>query len=54
MRESPDKIRLVNSENKRNPTIMLVDIFERQGSMRTSLKFHAVDEDTILTENYQR
>ena len=35
-----------NDENKRNPT-KLVDILERQGSMRSSLKFHAVDEDTI-------
>ena len=42
--ESPEKIRLVNNESKRNPT-KLVDILERQGSMRTSL--HEVDEDTI-------
>ena len=46
MREDPQKIRLVNTEINRNPT-NLVDILERQGSMRTSMKFHAVDEDTI-------
>ena len=46
MRESPEKVRLMNNENKRNPT-KLVDILERQGSMRSSLKFHEVDEDTI-------
>ena len=45
-RESPEKVRLVNNENKRNQT-KLVDILERQGSMRTTLKFHEVDEDTI-------
>ena len=46
MREDPQKIRLVNTEINRNPT-NLVDILERQGSMRASMKFHAVDEDTI-------
>ena len=46
MRENPHKIRLVNTEINRNPT-NLVDILERQGSMRSSLKFHAVNEDTI-------
>ena len=48
MRESPDKIRIVKSESKRNPT-KLVDNLERQGSMRTSLKFHhlVVDKDTF-------
>ena len=46
-REDPEKIRLVNTEiNRRDPT-HLVDILERQGSMRTSMKFHAVDEDTV-------
>ena len=39
--------RLVNTQiNRRDPT-HLVDILERQGSMRTSIKFHAVDEDTV-------
>ena len=46
LRESPQKVRLVGSENKRNLT-KLVDILERQGLMRTKLKFHEVDEDTI-------
>ena len=32
--------------NKRNQT-KLVDILEQQGSIRTSIKFHEVDEDTI-------
>ena len=46
-REDPEKIRLVNiAINRENPT-HLVDILERQGSIRTSMKFHAVDEDTI-------
>ena len=46
-REDPEKIRLVNTAiNKENPT-HLVDILERQGSIRTSMKYHAVDEDTI-------
>ena len=39
LRESPEKITLVSSENKRNQT-KLVNIMERQGSMRTTLKFH--------------
>ena len=34
MRESSDKVRLVNSKTMRNPT-KLVNIFERQESMRT-------------------
>ena len=39
-REDPEKIRLVNTQiNRRDPT-HLVDILERQGSMRTSMKFH--------------
>ena len=46
LRESPEKVRLLSSENKRNPT-KLVDILEIQGSMRTTLKFHKVDEDTF-------
>ena len=46
-RKDPEKIRLVNTKiNMRVPT-HLVDILERQGSMRTSMKFHAVDEDTV-------
>ena len=46
-REDPEKIRLVNTAiNRENPT-HLVDILERQGSIRTSMKFHAVDEDTV-------
>ena len=49
MKEDPHKIRLVNTEINRNPT-NLVDILERQGSMRSSLKFHAVNEDTIDIE----
>ena len=55
MRESPDKVRLVNSETKRNPT-KLVEILERQGSMRSSLKFHPVDEDEKLfvSKNFSR
>ena len=46
MRDDPQKIRLVYTEINRNPT-NLVDILERQGSMRISMKFHTVDEDTI-------
>ena len=46
MREDPHKIRLVNTEINRNPT-NLVDILERQGSIRSSIEFHAVDGDTI-------
>ena len=46
MREDPHKIRLVNTEINRNPT-NLVDIIERQVSMRSLLKFHPVNEDTI-------
>ena len=45
MRESPHKIRLVNTEIKTNST-NLVDILERQRSMRSSLKFNPVNEDT--------
>ena len=45
MREDPQK-RLINTEINRNPT-NLVDILERQGPMRSSMKFHTVDEDTI-------
>ena len=46
-REDPEKIRLVNTAiNRENPT-HLVDILERQGSIRTSMKFNGVDEDTI-------
>lgn len=46
-REDPEKICVVNTQiNRRDPT-HLVDILERHGSMRTSMKFHAVDEDTV-------
>ena len=46
MKEDPHKIRLVNTEINRNPT-NLVDILERQGSIRSSMKFHAVEEYNI-------
>ena len=46
MRENPHKIRLLNTEINRNPT-NLVDILQRQGLMRSSLKFHPMNEDTI-------
>ena len=36
----------MNNVNKRNPT-KLLDILDWQGSIRTSLKFHEDDEDTI-------
>ena len=46
-REDAETIRIVNTAiNRENPT-HLVDILERQGSLRTSMKFHAVDEDTV-------
>ena len=35
-----------NQDTKRSPT-KLVDILEKQGIVRSSLKFHPVDEDTI-------
>ena len=46
LKESTEKGRLVNNEDKRNPT-KLDDILKRHGSMRISLKFHEVDEDNI-------